>query len=64
MIDVALPMVDTFEVAGTAGECRDRLAGFEGVVDRIILGGAWVGPSDERLEENHRFILDAFAPRR
>ena len=64
MIDVALPMVDTFAVAGTAGECRDRLAGFEGVVDRIILGGAWVGPSDERLEENHRFILDAFAPRR
>jgi probable F420-dependent oxidoreductase len=64
MIDIALPMVGTFAIAGTAEECRQRLAEFEGVVDRIILGGAWVGPSEERLEENHRFILEAFAPAR
>jgi probable F420-dependent oxidoreductase len=62
MIDIALPMVDTLAVAGTAEECRAHLAEFEGVVDRVILGGAWVGPSEERLEENHRAIVEAFGP--
>jgi probable F420-dependent oxidoreductase len=62
MIDLALPMVDVYAVAGTAEECRDGLTRFDGVVDRAILGGAWVGPSEERLHENHRFIIDAFAP--
>jgi probable F420-dependent oxidoreductase len=61
MIELALPMVDTFAIAGSERECRERLARFDGVVDRVILGGAWVGPSDERLEENHRSILRAFS---
>jgi len=64
MIEVALPMVDTLAVAGTAEECRDRLAKFDGLVDRVILGGAWVGLSDERLLENHRAIVETFAPAR
>lgn len=64
MIEVALPMVDTLAVAGTPAECRERLAEFEGLVDRIILGGAWVGPSEERVDENHRAILETFAPKR
>jgi probable F420-dependent oxidoreductase len=64
MIDVALPMVGALGIAGTAGECRDRLQEYEGVVDRVILGGAWVGPSEERLNQNHRAIVDAFAPPR
>jgi probable F420-dependent oxidoreductase len=63
MIDIALPMVDTLAVAGTAEECRVRLAEFEDVVDRVMLGGAWVGPSEDRLEENHRAIVEAFGPR-
>ena len=62
MVDVALPMVDALGVAGTSGECRERLAAYEGLTDRIILGGAWVGPSDDRIEANHRSILRAFAP--
>jgi probable F420-dependent oxidoreductase len=64
MIELALPMVDSLAVAGTANDCRERLAGFEGLVDRVILGGAWVGPSEERLLENHRAIVEAFAPGR
>jgi probable F420-dependent oxidoreductase len=64
MIDVALPMVDSLAVAGTEDECHERMAGFEGLVDRAILGGAWIGPSEERLMENHRRIVDAFAPGR
>jgi probable F420-dependent oxidoreductase len=64
MIDVALPMVDSLALAGTEDDCRERLAGFEGLVDRVILGGSWIGPSEERLLENHRRILDAFGPGR
>jgi probable F420-dependent oxidoreductase len=60
--DVALPMVDSLAIAGTPEECRERIVGFEGLVDRVILGGAWVGPSEERLEENHRTIIETLAP--
>jgi probable F420-dependent oxidoreductase len=62
MAEIALPMADALAVAGTAEECRDRLAGFEGLVDRVILGGAWVGPSEDRLLENHHAIVETFAP--
>jgi probable F420-dependent oxidoreductase len=64
MTEVAMPMVDALAVAGTAGECRERLSAFDGLVDRVILGGAWVGPSEQRIAENHRSILAAFAPDR
>jgi len=62
MTELAMPMVDALAIAGPAEECRDRVAGFEGAADRVILGGTWVGPSAERLAENHAAIIDAFAP--
>jgi hypothetical protein len=62
MARLALPMVDTLAVAGTEDECRERLGAFEGVVDRVILGNAWVGPSEERIEENFRSVMAAFGP--
>jgi len=62
MARLALPMADVLAVYGTADECREKLAGFDGLVDRIILGGAWIGPSHERVMENHRAILESFAP--
>lgn len=62
MADLAMPMVDALAVAGGPDECRERIAAFEGVVDRLILGGAWVGPSEQRLRENHRLILETFGP--
>lgn len=62
MIELALPMVGALAVAGRPDECRERLGAYEGLVDRIILGGAWVGPSEERLLENHRLLLQTFAP--
>ncbi len=64
MTEIAMPMVDSLAVAGSAEECRERLAGFEGLVDRLILGGAWIGPSEERLLDNHRAIVETFAPGR
>jgi alkanesulfonate monooxygenase SsuD/methylene tetrahydromethanopterin reductase-like flavin-dependent oxidoreductase (luciferase family) len=63
MADVAMGMVDVLAVAGTAAECRERVERLDGLVDRVILGGAWVGPSEERLNQNHRAILETFAPR-
>jgi probable F420-dependent oxidoreductase len=62
MADIALPMVDALAVAGEPDECRERLRSFEGAADRLILGGAWVGPSEERLRENHRLIVRTFGP--
>lgn len=63
MADVALGMVDVLALAGTPEECREGLKRFDGLVDRVILGGAWVGPSEDRVLENHRSILQTFAPR-
>jgi probable F420-dependent oxidoreductase len=60
MAELALPAVDSLAVAGTADECRTRIEAFDGVADRVILGGAWVGPSPERLAANHRAILATF----
>jgi len=64
MIDIALPMVGVLAIAGTPAECRDRVSEFEGLADRLIVGGAWVGASEHRLVENHRAILELFARQR
>ena len=62
MAQLALPMVDTYAIAGPEDECRERLRGFDGLVDRILLGGAWVGPDQEAIAENYRRILHTFRP--
>jgi probable F420-dependent oxidoreductase len=62
MATLALPMVDTYAVAGPEDECRERLAAFDGLVDRILLGGAWVGPDQAAIAENYRRILTTFRP--
>jgi probable F420-dependent oxidoreductase len=61
LTSIALPMVDALAIAGDPEECRERISRFEGLVDRVILGGAWVGPSEERLTENHQAIIETFA---
>ena len=55
---------DELAVAGDPEECQARLASFEGAADRVILGGAWVGPSEERLRSNHALIVERFGPAR
>jgi probable F420-dependent oxidoreductase len=64
MAEIAAPTVDALAIAGTADECRERLAEFDGIADRVIIGGAWIGPGDQRIHENHRAILESFAPGR
>ena len=62
MANLALPMVDTYAIAGPEDECRERLAEFDGIVDRVVIGGAWVGPDQEAIVENYRRILNTFRP--
>jgi probable F420-dependent oxidoreductase len=62
MVDIALPMVDTFAVAGDVRTCREKLEAFDGIADRIVLGGAGVGTDPSRVVENYRSILEAFGP--
>lgn len=64
MADLAMPMVDTFALAGEPGECRARLSLYDGLVDRVILSGTWIGPSPERLREGFRLLIETFAPAR
>jgi len=61
MVDLALPMVDTYTAAGTPEEVRERVAAFDGIADRVILGGAWVGTSPERIRETFDLLLETFA---
>jgi probable F420-dependent oxidoreductase len=62
MADIAGPMVDTYAITGNADECREQLTEFDGLVDRLLLGGAWVGPDPEAIAENYRRILHTFRP--
>jgi probable F420-dependent oxidoreductase len=62
MADIALPMVDTYAITGSPEECREQLSAFDGLVDRIVLGGAWVGPDQSAIIENYRRILTSFGP--
>jgi probable F420-dependent oxidoreductase len=62
MANLALPMVDTYAIAGPEDECRARLAEFDGIIDRVVIGGAWVGPDQEAIAENYRRILSTFRP--
>jgi probable F420-dependent oxidoreductase len=62
MAEIAMPMVDTYAIAGPEEECRARLSEFDGLVDRILLGGAWVGPDPRAIADNYRRILETFRP--
>jgi probable F420-dependent oxidoreductase len=61
LVELAMPMVDTFAITGSEEECREGLAAFDGLVDRIVLGGAWVGPQDA-VAKNYRRLLETFRP--
>jgi probable F420-dependent oxidoreductase len=60
MGEIARPMVGTLAVGGTPNEVRERVSQFENIVDRVILGGAWVGPSPERVRQSYGMLLETF----
>ncbi|MBI4260090.1 MAG: LLM class flavin-dependent oxidoreductase [Actinobacteria bacterium] len=60
MARLALPIVDTFALAGEPEGVRERIAAYDGIVDRVILGPAWVGPSPDRVRESYELLLETF----
>ena len=61
LVELAMPMVGTFAITGSEAECRDGIAAFDGLLDRIVLGGAWVG-TREAVAENYHRLLQTFRP--
>jgi hypothetical protein len=55
-------MAEVLAVAGTAEECREKIEAYSGLADRVILGGAWVGPPPQRIEANQRSIIESLGP--
>jgi probable F420-dependent oxidoreductase len=55
-------MVDAIAVAGTAAQCRDGLARYEGLLDHALLYPPTFGVRPERWRENYRLIRETFGP--
>ena len=53
-------VLDRYAVAGTAEEVREQLDALAGLVDHLILGGAWYRVSAGRISENTDALLDTF----
>jgi probable F420-dependent oxidoreductase len=64
MAKLAFPMVDTLAAAGTPDEVRERVESFDGIADRVILGGAWVSGSPDRAHENFDLLVETFGSSR
>ncbi|MFN2543515.1 MAG: LLM class flavin-dependent oxidoreductase [Actinomycetota bacterium] len=61
MSELAAPMVDALTAAGSPDEVKERVASFEGIADRVILGGSWVSASPERAQENFDLLVETFS---
>ena len=53
-------LCDAIAVAGPVDEVRDRIKAWDGLADRLLMGGPWYGPSFERMLENGQAILETF----
>ncbi|MGH2826418.1 MAG: TIGR03617 family F420-dependent LLM class oxidoreductase [Actinomycetota bacterium] len=53
-------LCDAIAFAGTADEVRDKVKDYEGVADRISVGGPWYGVSSHRLFENYQALVETF----
>lgn len=53
-------VLERYAIAGTADEVKDRVAEVEGLVDHVILGGAWYQVPLERMAENLWAVLETF----
>ena len=60
MTELAMPMVDALSAAGTPDEARERVHAFEGVADRVILGGAWIGADPQRIRASYELLVETF----
>jgi probable F420-dependent oxidoreductase len=53
-------VLDRYAIAGTPDEVRDRLDEMAGLVDHLILGGAWYRVPPQRAAENVQAIMETF----
>jgi probable F420-dependent oxidoreductase len=53
-------LCDAIAVAGRPEEAVERLREWDGVADRLMLGGPWYGVAQERLVENYRALVETF----
>lgn len=54
-------VLDRYAIAGTPDEVRDRLDEIAGMVDHLVLAGAWYRVPASRQAENMHAIMEAFA---
>ena len=57
-------MLDQMAVAGTPGECRERVAERGESVDRLLLGAPAVATDPSRMREYHDAIVETFGNRK
>jgi probable F420-dependent oxidoreductase len=54
-------LADAIACAGTAEEVRGMVkANWEGISDRVSVGGPWYGPRPERMFENYQALVETF----
>jgi probable F420-dependent oxidoreductase len=53
-------VVHRYAIAGTPDQVRERIAAYGGLVDHLILGGAWYRVPPSRMAENLAAILETF----
>jgi len=54
-------LADAIACAGTPAEVRDKVkTNWEGISDRVSVGGPWYGPRPERLFENYQALVETF----
>ena len=51
---------DAIAIAGTAQEARERISEWDGVADRVSVGGPWYGPGSDRMVENYMALVETF----
>ena len=59
-LDTFYEMVDEIAITGTAEECRDRLAAWDGILDHALFYPPSFGVRHERLLDNYALIRKVF----
>ncbi|MGH2734023.1 MAG: TIGR03617 family F420-dependent LLM class oxidoreductase [Actinomycetota bacterium] len=53
-------LCDAIACAGPAAEVKEKVKQWEGIADRVSVGGPWYGQRPERLFENYQALVETF----
>lgn len=53
-------LCDAIALAGTPAEVKEKMGAWEGIADRVSIGGPWYGPRPERMLENYQALVTTF----